>query len=384
MGLLAYLFGAPLAADTLEPARTFAVDRESIDPALFGLASWSDPVAPVGRVSRSSARQVPAVKRARDIIAGTLGTIPLQVVDTENVATISPLLDQPEDNVARSVTLTRLYEDLLYEGVAWWRVRATNYRGYPTKVSRIDPGAVTLSDGRAYVDGRSVSFDQLIRFDSPNGALLADGARAVRTLLRLEASALNYAEDPMPQGYFRPADDADPVDDDDVLDLLSAWKTARQASATAYVPAALKYETVAFSPEQLQLIEARQHAVLEIARLTGIDAEDLSVSTTSRTYANAQDRRLERIADVLGPYASAVTDRLRMRDVTPLGYEVRADFSSFLRADDATRLGNYRLALDLGLLTLPDIADREGLPVPAQTAAPPTVTVTQLPKEVEA
>lgn len=393
MAIFDWLFGSrPLAAEVLSdaPPTRFAIDRDSIDPAIMGPAftSWGDSIAPAGRITRQSARQVPAIKRARDIIAGTLGTIPLQVVDTENVAAISPLLDQPEDNVARSISLTRLYEDLLYEGVAWWKVVATNYRGYPTKVARIDPGSVSVSDGRLSIDGR-VTTSKMIRFDSPNGPLLVDGGRAIRTLLRLEASAAMYAEDPMPQGYFRPADDADPADDQDIQDVLNGWKTARQTKATGYVPASLKYEPVQWSPEQLQMGDARQHAVLEIARLTGIDAEDLSVSTTSRTYFNGQDRRQQRISDVLGPYATAVTDRLRMRDVTPLGYEVRADFSAFLRADDKTRLENYTAAKALGLLTLDDIADREGLPAPAGPApAPATVTVTQLPqptpKEIEA
>ena len=390
MGFLGW-FGRTeaLAADALTdaPMSRFAIGTDQIDPALMGFTSWTgDPISPVGRISRAAARQVPAVKRARDIICGTLGTIPLQVVDSENVPTISALLDQPETNVARSVTLTRLYEDLLYDGVAWWKVRATNYRGYPTSVERIDPTLVEVrDDGRTYVNGR-VTTGTVLQFLSPNGGLLTDGARAIRTLLRLEASAANYADDPMPQGYFRPADDADPADDDDIRAVLGGWKTSRQQGATGYVPAALKYETVQWSPEQLQMTEARQHAVLEIARLTGIDAEDLSVSTTSRTYFNGQDRRLERISDVLGPYATAVTDRLRMRDVTPLGYEVRANFSAFLRADDKTRLENYTQAKALGLLTLDDIAKAEGLPAPLHE--PATVTVSQLPqptpREIEA
>lgn len=123
MGLFAYLFGAPLAAETLEPARTrFAVDAQSIDPAVFGLASYTDAVSPAGRVSRASAIQVPAVKRARDLIAGTLASVPLQLVSADFDVSASPLLDQPERYVARSVTFTRLFEDLLFEGAAWWRI----------------------------------------------------------------------------------------------------------------------------------------------------------------------------------------------------------------------------------------------------------------------
>jgi phage portal protein BeeE len=389
VGVFEWLFGErELAATSLpEPAPVvksqFAVDGTSIPAEIFGFSTTSNPIAPVGKITRDSARQIPAVKRARDIIAGTLGGIPLQVIDRDNEVTSNALLDQPEYDVPRSVTLARLFEDLLYDGVAYWKRVENNYKGYPVKVQRIDPSRVSVQGDKLFIDGRQVSYDTIIRFDSPNGPLLYDGARAIRTLLRLEATAANYADDPMPQGYFSPVDASDPADDDDIRKLLAAWKVARQNGSTGYVPAALEYKALQFTPDQLQMSEARQHAVLEIARLTGIDAEDLSVSTTSRTYFNGQDRRQQRISDVLGPYSLAVTDRLRMRDITPQGYEVRADFSAFLRADDKTRLENYQLAKALGLLSLEDIAKREGLPTPDEPEAEPVqppLTAVQLPQ----
>jgi hypothetical protein len=297
-----------------------------------------------------------------------LGGINLQLVDSDNEVQFNALLDQPEDYVPRSVTFTRLYEDLLFYGIGWWKVQETDYRGYPTKVLRVAPDRVSVTNGKVYVDGKPVQYNQVIRFDSPNGGLLNDGARAIKTLLRLEAAALKQAEDPAPQGYFTPVDGADPLDDADIIEMLTAWKQARQRSSTAYVPAALNYNSNAFSPEQLQMSSARDHAVKEIARLTGISAEDLGVPTTSRTYFNAQQARQERINDVLAPLANAVTDRLRMRDITPRGYSVRADFSGFLKADDQTRLENYQLGVDLGLYTLEQIAEIEGLPTPEPKA----------------
>jgi hypothetical protein len=38
------------------------------------------------------------------------------------------------------------------------------------------------------------------------------------------------------------------------------------------------------SAEELQLADARNLAITEIARLCGVDPEDLEISTTSRTY----------------------------------------------------------------------------------------------------
>jgi phage portal protein BeeE len=382
----------PLAAESIPETRTrFAVDAEDVPAALFGFSSYSDPVAPVGPVKRTVARQVPAIKRARDLICGTLGGIPIQVLDRDNNVSTSSLLDQPEFGVARSITFAHLFEDLLYDGVAWWKRVGNDYRGKPVKVQRLEPSSVSWVDGRAYVNGRQVSDPDrtLIRFDSPNGPLLVDGARAIRTLIRLEASAANQSENPEPAGLFMPKDDADPFEDAEaVRAFLENVKAARQAGSTGYVPASLEYKTNQFNPQQLQLIEARQHAVLEISRITGIAAEDLSVSVGSRTYFNGQQARQDRINDVLGPYMTAVTDRLRMDDITPQGFKVRADYSGFLRADDKTRFENYALLKNLGLITVEQIAELEGLPVPDVAAAsPPVITATQVvatPKEIEA
>lgn len=370
MGFFDYFKKRELTLETVVSAnpQAFAVDESSIPYDIFGIEVPNDPISPVTSISIKSARQVPAVKRARDLICGTLGGIPLQLVDSENEIQFNNLLDQPEDSVPRSVTFTRLYEDLLFYGIGWWKIVETDYRGYPTKVQRVSPDRVTVTNGVVYIDGKPTQYNKVIRFDSPNGGLLNDGARAIKTLLRLEAAALKVAEDPAPQGYFTPTDGADPLEDEEIVAMLTAWKSARQRSSTAYVPAALNYQSNAFNPEQLQMSAARDHAVKEIARLTGISSEDLSVSTTSRTYFNAQSARQERINDVLSPFVNAVTDRLRMRDITPRGYSVRADFSGFLRADDKTRLENYAIGVSLGLYTLEQIAELEGLPAPEPKA----------------
>lgn len=358
------------------------IGPDSVPPMFAGLSSYADYTAPAPRVTRREAMQVPAVKRARDLIAGTIGTIPFGVLDTQNIGQVSGLLSQPERNVARSVTMTRLVEDLLFESVAWWRVVERDWRDYPAKVVRLLPRSVNQQpDGKNYVarDGSSqgqsweyVEARDLIRFDSPTDGLLDAGARAIRTALKLDTAAARYADEPMPTGYFEPRDGAaDPAGDDDVTTLLDDWETARRTHSTAYIPAALRYNTVQWSAQDIQLADARQHAVLEIARLVGIDPEDLGVSTTSRTYQNGQDRRIAMINDVLGMYVSAVAERLSMGDITARGYRVIADFNGFLRADDKTRFETYQLGITMGLFDAKAVASREGLPEPAEPAPTP-------------
>jgi len=335
-------------------AARFAVDSTSVPASFFGLDSYSDPVAVAGRVSRRVALQVPAIKRGLALTAGVAGRTPLLQFDGGGVVP-SRLLSQPERGIPRSVTMTRTFTDLMLDGVAWWLVTAYDWQNRPAEVIRLDPWSVSLKEnGEVFytLDGNSGSVNrwtedvQLIRFDSPEEPILVAGARAIRTLLLLDQAAENAAEGVPPQDYFEPDGDTDPFPDTDtetseeqVSDFLAMWATARKTRRTAYIPASLKYATTtAFSPEQLQLIESRQHAITEIARLFGVDTEELGVSTTSRTYFNAYDRRKNYVDFTLATLLAAVEDRLSMNDVTTSVRYVRADLDALLRSDPAARM----------------------------------------------
>lgn len=362
-----------------EQAATFAVDAESVPPGFYGLTSYADPVAPEPRVSRRTAMQVPAVKRSRDLICGSIGGLPLWQIDAQRKRVSSALLEQPERNVPRSVTMTRTLEDLLFEQVAWWLVVERDYLGWPTKVRRLEPGTVDVSsEGRAFRtaeghNGMTIEWIEdadLIRFDSPNDALLIAGARAIRQALKLADAAGRYTDGSPPGDYFTPTDGADPFDTPEELrtELLDPWAASRQQRTTAYIPAAVDYHANQFNPEQLELADQRQHAVLEIARVAGIDPEELGVSTTSRTYANQQDRRKAFLDFTLGGYLTAIQDRLGMGDVTPRGNVVRFNLSDFLRSDDKTRWEAADIGLRIGAITHEEVRDAEDKPplTPAQ------------------
>lgn len=321
--------------------------------------------------SRYEALQVPAVQRARNLIAGTLGTLPLLTHLGDRTITPSPLLDQPEADRPRSVTLAMTYEDLLFEGVSWWMVTQQDWRGFPTKIRRCPPHTVFIDNmGVVHVNGYAIDDGLIIRFDSPNPGLLTTAARAIKTALKLEQAADRYADEPMPQGFFTPS--GEDIDAEDAQAALDAWKAASQTRVTGYVGAALDYHTVQWSPADLQLADARQHAVLEISRCTGIDAEDLGVSTTSRTYQNDESRRKAFLDFTLGPYISAVQDRLSMNDVTPRGSYVKVDFTEFLRSDTLTRYAGYEKGLAVGAITQEEIRVLEDKP--SLTPSAPAIT----------
>jgi hypothetical protein len=377
-GTAVQLAAASQALEAVAPEQFAAIGPEDIPASFFGLATYNDPVAISGRVSRRSAMQVPAIKRGRDLIPGTLGTLPLDLYGPQNTLRYSELLAQPERNTPRSVTMAKTYEDLWFEGVAWWYVTEFGAHNYPTKVKRLEPRTVDVRiDGKVYVTGagnRGMTWEyapdaRLIRFDSPTEAVLEAGARAIRASLTLDAAALRYADGAPMQDYFEPSDGYDP-DQDEVDTTLDAWGVSRKLRSTGYVPAGFSYHVNPFDAQKLQLAEARQHAVLELSRVMGVDPEDLGVSTTSRTYQNSQDRYQARVKDTLRPYMVAVEERLSMNDVCPRGFDARTRVADLLFADDKTRFESYEIGLRVGAIGPDEVRELERK---APLASPPAL-----------
>jgi hypothetical protein len=352
------------------------------------------------RISRREALQVPAVLRSRNLICSTLARLPIHIRDKERrIVSPTTLLDQIDPDIPNVVTMSNTYEDLLFEGVSWWRVLEFGWHNFPTFAMHIDPsrvhvvgwippvnGSAPAANSRVYIDGYPVPDNEVIRFDSPNPPLLAHAARAIRTCLILDRTAGRFADEPLPLGYFTPKDGMRPNEDKNIIEgLLDKWEEARRRRVWGYVGGAWEAKTLQFNAQQIQLDEQRQHAVLEIARAAGIDPEDLGVSTTSRTYQNAEQRRLDLLDFTLAHYMAAIEQRLSMRDVLPRGYQAKVNLDGFLRSDTKTRMEAYKIGREVDAYTEDEVRELEDRPAltPAQRAAnePPTALPARSPMQ---
>jgi hypothetical protein len=324
-----------------------------------------------GRISRKDALEVPAVLRSRNLIAGTLASLPVHIRDkSRQVNDPTGFLEQVDPDVANVVTFASTYEDLLFEGVAWWKVSAFGWRSYPINAVHVPVNQVLVAAGRVYINGLPVADNEVIRFDSPNPPLLVHAARAIRTCLLLDKTAALYAESPVPLGYFTPKEGAADMDEEQIQLLLDKWEQARKSRAWGYVGGAWTADKLQFDAEQIQLADQRQHAVLEIARAAGVDPERLGVSTTSRTYRNSESERLDMLDFTLTAYVAAVEQRLSMRDVLPRGYRAKVNFDGFLRSDTKTRMETHEIGIRTGVTLTDEARDFEDRPplTPAQKA----------------
>lgn len=376
MGWLRTLLSWAKAPTADQPGSvTFSHDISTprpIDEVIHRMMGGSSP-----RAGRPEALSVPAVLRGRNLLC-SIATLPLVTRGPDRTEVPTPFLEQIDPDVPNVVTMSQTIEDLVFEALAWWRVTERYANGWPAHAIHVDATAVSLNPPRGYpiqtlpsgfqpggvvwIDGKPVPGRDMIRFDSPNPGLLTLG-RTIRRAVVLEQAATMYARDPRMLDYFTPTEGADPVDDDEIADILDDWEKARRDRATGYVPAALKYNTVeAPSPADLQLVELQRQVTIEIANAIGVDPEDLGVSTTSRTYKNEVDRRRGRINDVHAPYMRAITDRLSMNDVTKRGHRVMFDLGDYLKADPATRWSNHEIALRNRVVSVEEVREVEELP----------------------
>jgi len=319
-------------------------------------------IVPAQSITRELALEVPSVVRARNLICGTIASMPIELYRKSTGEELSkPVwMDQPAINQPRAVTIAYTVDSLLFYGWSIWLIKSRYQEdGRPASYEWIPNTQVTPYYGNSeglliegyYINQVFYSNDDVVTFQSLNDGILTSGARVLRAALDLEIAASNAASTPMPTGYIKNSGaDLDPKE---VQGLLAAWKQARTTRSTAFLTSTLDYNVAQFSPKDMLYNEAKQDYATQIARLCSIDAFYLSAdANNSMTYSNLLDSRKQFVSLTLQPYISAIEDRLSMNDVTPQGNEVRFDLdASFLRATPMDDLLVIEKLLALGLIT---------------------------------
>jgi HK97 family phage portal protein len=364
------LFDAFRLQTELAPARnadvTAAVSN-TIEPYINNLGFIN-----YGMVSRSEAMTVPAVARARNIIAGTISTLPICTYQEATEAKIPsrPFIKQPDPALPRSVTLAWILDDLLFYGVAYMEVLSTTAEdGRVANARRVDPTRVTMRTEpntqviqQWTVDSVARPFNgigSLIVFWGPDEGVLARAGRTIKTAIELESAALRMAQEPIPQMVLR--NEGMNLPEDQKESLLNAFKQARRTRATAYVEGPINLDVVGFDSAQLQLVEARAYTASEIARAVGIPAWYINAESASSTYSNVSAERRALVDFSLRIYLSAVEARLSQDDITPRGQYVEFELDDFLRGNPSERVDTIVKLLDAGIISIEEARAMEDL-----------------------
>lgn len=326
----------------------------------------------ISSMARQDAMTVPAIKRCRDLIAGTIATIPLEYYKKSTGEKIAPprWVEQPSLNQPRFVTILWTVDSLLMYGTAYWQIKEVYAEdGRMARAEWIANTRVTFDTDfpstiitQYYVDGIPVPMSgigSLITFQKDEG-ILNTSARTIQSAIDIHRAAAIAAQTPMPTGYIR--NNGADLDPKEVSGLLAAWKNARLNRSTAYLTSTLEYQPTSFSPKEMAYAEAIQNTATEIARLCGVPPYYLSADqNTTMTYANVQDERRQFIW-MIQPFIAAIEARLSMDDISTAGHYVKfAVDDTFLRTNPMDRLLVIEKMLALGLITTQQAMEMEDL-----------------------
>jgi HK97 family phage portal protein len=324
--------------------------------------------------TRALAMSVPSVARARGIICGTVGSLPLTTFNRITGEYVDPhrVINQPDPRVAGFVVYCWLAEDIWMYGAGYGQVlemySATD-GGRVRAWTRVSPDRVTVDTDflnttiNGYkVDGKAVPINgvgSIIRFDGPDEGLLHRAGKTIQAAVYLENAAVNYAKEPAPSMVLK--SNGTNLTAERISSLLSAWKTARQSRSTAFLNADVELQQFGFDPKTMQLSEARQYVALELARACGIPAYFLSAETTSMTYTNAVNERRSLVDFSLRPILKAIEERLSLPDFVPNPVMVRFDLDDFLRGNPLERAQVYEILNRIGAMSVEQIQREEDL-----------------------
>ena len=315
----------------------------------------------IPRVSRHDAMSVPSVARARNLICGTVASIPLEYYKTSTGEVIAPprWIKQLSKSQPSFITIAWIVDSLLFYGVSYLLVTERYAEdGRPASFEWVANTRVTFTTDlygihvtQYYIDASPVDMNDIVTIQGFDEGVLDRSGRTIQAAIDVDRAAAQNSANPQPAGFLKNSG-AD-LPPNEVAGLIAAWKRARQNNSTAYLTSTLDYSPVSFSPKDMMYNEAVQNLSTQIARAMNVPAYYLSADqNTTMTYANVQDERKQFYALSIEPYLQAIQARLSMDDISTAGHEVRfAVFDTFLKNDPLVELQVLEKLLSLGLIS---------------------------------
>lgn len=313
------------------------------------------------RVSRKDAMSVPSVARARNLICGTVASIPLEYYNkrTGEVIAAPRWINQLSKNQPSFVTINWIVDSLLFYGNAYLRVTERYAEdGRPSAFEWIANSRVTFTTDlegimitQYYVDANPIDMNDIVTIQGLDEGVLERAGKTIQAAIDINKAASISAATPMSSGILKNTGaDLPPAE---VSGLLAAWKRSRQNNSTAYLTSTLEFQSTQFSPKDMMYNEAIQNLSTEIARAMNVPAYYLSADqNTTMTYANVTEERKQFYALSIEPFIQAIQTRLSMDDISTSNHEVRFSvFDTFLKDDPMVELQVIEKLLTLGLIT---------------------------------
>ena len=299
--------------------------------------------------TRQRAMSVPAITRARDLLASVIGCTPLKMyneiwnpVDRElEQIEIAPRswLRRLDPALPNSTLFAWLFDDLFFTQRAFLAITARTADGFPSAFQRM-PSAMVLTQDQAgpvfFAPSKQIMFSGLpvdhrdvVQFISPIQGLLFTSPNAVLTSLKLEGARLRSAANSLPNGVLRQVG-GEPLSAEELQQLSQSFEAARLTNTVAALNEFVTYTETTTDPSKQMLVEASEYQALEIARLANCPPYLLGVATGSYSYQNSTQARQDLYMFGAKLFMDCISETLSADNVLPRGTYVKFDIDDYL------------------------------------------------------
>ncbi|WP_344231461.1 phage portal protein [Kribbella hippodromi] len=335
---------------------------------------------------------LPGAWRAALMISDLVGSVPWDAyVEREGRAAekITPrpwLLEQPAPPEVRMTTFSSWALDLIWHGNAIGLVADRDIDGYPTAVLPIPAeevgvrrvgyeamSALPVGAIEYQIGGQGYGVYDVVHVKGPckpsdvrgfgvleahlSGLTGADGG-TLDLAIELQRQARSVGAHGVPTGTLK-SDNPD-LTKDEADRMKATWLAAQRDRTVAVLNATTSFESLAWNPTELQLVEARKMSLLETALLFGVQPSALGVETSNRTYRNdnAEDVKFAKwgLRGHVGRFEQCLSQAF------PPGVCVEANLDDVLRADALTRAQVAQIRVNSKVWTRNEARAEDGRP----------------------
>lgn len=282
-------------------------------------------------VTRAEAMGVPAIARARNILASDAQRCPLEALDSDGTVLESGRwLQDSASGVSPQHRIAWTVDDLIFHGWSLWVLQRDD-AGAIEDAARVPAEWWKFGeDGAVLINDETADAAQVLLIPGFHEGIVASAGRTVRGARQLEDLWQARAANPVPAVELS-QDQAGHVTDDEVKKVLDNWRRAMtaQGGAVGWTPYGVTLKTHGEASADL-LIQGRNAAAIDAARAVGVPAAmvDASNVNSTLTYETLEGRGGEYLERSLPLYLGAIEARLSLDDVTPAGSRVRANLSA--------------------------------------------------------
>lgn len=367
------LFGAWLAPRP----RNASVENPAVPISSASVAELFDGVGSAAgvHVSEKKSLAMPAVWRAVNLIAGTIGSLPLHAYRAEGSVRVrvdtgraAELLDKPHPDLTPMELWEAVVGCLLLWGNAYlWLGRNQHNRLaelWLLDPAKVKPGRTSagrkiykLGNGGVEADDSNIMHIKGFGLDDVVGISPIQMAKqGISLALAAEKfGAELFAGGSLATGLLQTEVKLKKEEADALQKRWDDKRSGLNPSKTIVLGGGLKFSQLTIPPEDAQFLESRSFQVAEIARMFGVPPHMLMDTDKSTSWGTGiEQQQIGFLVFTLRPWLSRIEQRLT-RLLRPEAVYARFSVEGLLRADSKQRAEFYREMWSLGVYSTNDI-----------------------------